>query len=407
MVSSRLYGVGRLYTGGIRASKILSGARTTCPLPLLSWRLSPKSRSNAGINNETSHSSSTSPSRQTKPVQQHNPAPTPFDHQHLQRDPSTTEAQPSGSSSREPFVHPVITALLVAAPILAAIAAAVASIVSSPHGLSSLLSSPSLTGVNLHTLLAAALPASYAASSLLMLLYFCGSGSAAAAAGKVGRIATAITTVCANPVSRKFLMLSMIATQGVYAFILAWTSLVPLPSNMGLLSVAVNVTPFAILSATSSNMLFTSATGSSVAVGNAAAAAPQQWQHLAGGPPGPLLAASLVCVVVLLVSERGRKLRGRVRWEIEQGEGESHHVMAQGARLAARNYLLLLFSGLNVSLLGHAAVAFCVGQQTHMHSLASGAGAPLLVWSILCGAYLAVAALVKSNEKSAAPARVA
>lgn len=200
----------------------------------------------------------------------------------------------------------------------------------------------------------------------------------------------------------------MIATQGMYAFILAWTSFVPLPSNMGLQALpflTANAAPTAIASAASSSAISTAAATS---VASLSTAAPQQWQHLAGGPPGPLLAAGLVCVVVLLVSEQGRPLRGRVRWEIEQGEGASHHVMAQGARLAARNYLLLLFSGLNLTVLGHAAVAVFVGQQTHLRSLGFVWGAaPLLVWATLCGAYLFVATLVHSNDKSAAPARVA
>ncbi|KXZ54223.1 hypothetical protein GPECTOR_5g315 [Gonium pectorale] len=52
----------------------------------------------------------------------------------------------------------------------------------------------------------------------------------------------------------------------------------------------------------------------------------------------PLYGAGYVCLAILAASQQGRRLRGRVRFEIEAGEGERHSVMAQGARLAARDY---------------------------------------------------------------------
>ncbi|MEW5298352.1 MAG: hypothetical protein WDW36_001485 [Sanguina aurantia] len=242
--------------------------------------------------------------------------------------------------------------------------------------------------LGIHTLCAAALPASYAASSLLMLLYFLGSGSAATSAGKVGRAATAVTIVCAHPVSRMYLLISMIVTQSVYAVVMAYTALVPLPSSFGLQA----------LSAAGTAAAGSAAGYPSSISATAAAAGLQQWQNLAGGPPGPFLAAGIVCTFVLLVSEHGRPLRGRVRWEIEQGSGANHNILAQGARLAARDYLMLLFGGLNLTLLGHAALAVC---QSHLHP------AMLCIWAALSAAYLTVAALVNANAKTAARVRVA
>ncbi|MEW5309001.1 MAG: hypothetical protein WDW38_000917 [Sanguina aurantia] len=286
--------------------------------------------------------------------------------------------------------HPITTALLIAAgTVVPATAAALACIISSPHlpssTLHSLATPPSL---GIHTLCAAALPASYAASSLLMLLYFLGSGSAATSAGKVGRAATAVTIVCAHPVSRMYLLISMIVTQSVYAVVMAYTALVPLPSSFGLQA----------LSAAGTAAAGSAAGYPSSISATAAAAGLQQWQNLAGGPPGPFLAAGIVCTFVLLVSEHGRPLRGRVRWEIEQGSGANHNILAQGARLAARDYLMLLFGGLNLTLLGHAALAVC---QSHLHP------AMLCIWAALSAAYLTVAALVNANAKTAARVRVA
>lgn len=43
-----------------------------------------------------------------------------------------------------------------------------------------------------------------------------------------------------------------------------------------------------------------------------------------------------------------RQLKSKVRMELEAGEGARHSVMAQGGRLAMRNYLWAFFAGAGV-----------------------------------------------------------
>lgn len=57
-----------------------------------------------------------------------------------------------------------------------------------------------------------------------------------------------------------------------------------------------------------------------------------------GSPAAPVYAAGYASLLVLAVTQRRPRLKGRVKLEIEPGEGDRQPVMNQGARLAARNY---------------------------------------------------------------------
>ncbi|GLI62394.1 hypothetical protein VaNZ11_004960 [Volvox africanus] len=56
----------------------------------------------------------------------------------------------------------------------------------------------------------------------------------------------------------------------------------------------------------------------------------------------PLYGAGYASLALLVASQQGRRLKGRKKLEIEAGEGDRHSVMAQGSRIAARNYTWLI-----------------------------------------------------------------
>ncbi|GIM05514.1 hypothetical protein Vretimale_9960 [Volvox reticuliferus] len=56
----------------------------------------------------------------------------------------------------------------------------------------------------------------------------------------------------------------------------------------------------------------------------------------------PLYGAGYASLAVLVSSQRGRRLKGRKKLEIEAGDGERHSLLAQGSRIAARNFTWLI-----------------------------------------------------------------
>ncbi|KAG2482173.1 hypothetical protein HYH03_018873 [Edaphochlamys debaryana] len=75
----------------------------------------------------------------------------------------------------------------------------------------------------------------------------------------------------------------------------------------------------------------------------------------------PLYAAGYGCLWLLAGALRAPRLKGRVVFQIEEGEGERHPVMAQGSLLAARNYVWGLL-GLHLGLQSaSASAALCEG----------------------------------------------
>ncbi|GIL59037.1 hypothetical protein Vafri_14007 [Volvox africanus] len=56
----------------------------------------------------------------------------------------------------------------------------------------------------------------------------------------------------------------------------------------------------------------------------------------------PLYGAGYASLAVLVASQKGRRLKGRKKLEIEAGEGGRHSIIAQGSRIAARSYTWLV-----------------------------------------------------------------
>ncbi|GLC56007.1 hypothetical protein PLESTB_001054400 [Pleodorina starrii] len=105
----------------------------------------------------------------------------------------------------------------------------------------------------------------------------------------------------------------------------------------------------------------------------------------------PLYGAGYASLAVLVASQRGRRLRGRKIFEIEAGEGERHSVMAQGSRLAARNYTWFILL-LHLALQAATTAAVAAAGAGSVPAPAGGAGL-LLLPPAVAAAYGALAVL--------------